>query len=193
MFDESERQNPSLLDASNIYLFTGHVKVKTVRPLIEWVISKNIEIAAMKPTVRPDHLKIIISSPGGHVADCFAAVDVFRSSPVPIHTHGIGGIASCGLTLFLCGTKRTLGPHAFLTSHQYSGGLDGKHHELVAERAAQDWTHEALISLYAEQTGESQSDVNREFFGPSDRHFSAQQAVEAGLAHEIVWRASFPA
>ena len=178
-------QPPSVLDHSNTYLFMGEVKTKTIYPLIDWVLSKNIEIAAMKPTKRPDHLRLIISSYGGDVADCFAAVDVLRGSAVPIHTHGIGGIASCGLTLFLCGSKRTLGPHAFLTSHQYSGGIDGKHHEQLAERRAQDWTHDALITLYSEQTGQHKIWTEGAFFTPSDRHFSAQEAVDAGLAHGI--------
>ena len=186
MPEENPPQSLSTLDSSHTYLFMGEVKTKTVQPLIDWVLSKNIEIAAMKPTKRPDHLRLIISSPGGHVADCFAAVDVLRGSAVPIHTHGIGGIASCGLTLFLCGSKRTLGPHAFLTSHQYSGGIDGKHHEQIAERKAQDWTHRALIALYAKQTGFNEGWVEQAFFTPSDRHFSAQEAVDAGLTHEIV-------
>ena len=178
-------QPPSVLDHSNTYLFMGEVKTKTIYPLIDWVLSKNIEIAAMKPTKRPDHLRLIISSYGGDVADCFAAVDVLRGSPVPIHTHGIGGIASCGLTLFLCGSKRTLGPHAFLTSHQYSGGIDGKHHEQLAERAAQDWTHQSLIALYAAQTGSDLVWAEYAFFGPSDKHFSPLEAVRVGLAHQI--------
>lgn len=176
----------STLSTSYTYLFTGPVKTRTVTPLIDWVLAKNIEIEAMRPTLRPSGLTVIISSLGGHVTDCFAAVDVLLSSKSPVSTHGIGGIASCGLTLFLCGRYRTLGPHAFITSHQYSGGLDGKHHELVAERAAQDWTHEALVNLYMKQTKQSRVYVEPTFFGPSDRHFSAQQAVDAGLAHKIL-------
>lgn len=175
----------SRLDASYTYLFTGPVKTRTVRPLIEWVIAKNLEIDEVRPTQRPDHLNLIISSLGGHVSDCFAAVDVLLCSRVPIRTVGLGGLASCGLTLFLCGSKRFVAPHALITSHQYSGGSDGKHHELLAERAAQDWTHEALIDLYCQQTKQSRVYVEPTFFGPSDRHFSARQAVDTGLAHGI--------
>lgn len=181
----SSAATSSPLDASHTYLFTGPVKTRTVRPLIEWVIAKNLEIDGIKPTKRPDHLNLIISSLGGHVSDCFAAVDVLLCSRVPIRTVGLGGLASCGLTLFLCGSKRFVAPHALITSHQYSGGSDGKHHELLAERAAQDWTHEALIDLYCQQTKQSRIYVEPAFFGPSDRHFSAQQAVDTGLAHGI--------
>lgn len=176
---------PSPLDASHTYLFTGPVKTRTVRPLIEWVIAKNLEAYGIRPKKRPGHLNLIISSLGGHVSDCFAAVDVLLCSRVPIRTVGLGGLASCGLTLFLCGSKRFVAPHALITSHQYSGGSDGKHHELLAERAAQDWTHEALIELYCKQTAQSRVYVEPTFFGPSDRHFSAQQAVDTGLAHGI--------
>lgn len=175
----------SPLDDSHTYLFTGPVKTRTVRPLIEWVIAKNLEIDGVHPTKRPDCLNLIISSLGGHVSDCFAAVDVLLCSRVPIRTVGLGGLASCGLTLFLCGSKRFVAPHALITSHQYSGGSDGKHHELLAERAAQDWTHEALIDLYCKQTAQSRVYVEPTFFGPSDRHFSAQQAIDTGLAHGI--------
>lgn len=183
--EDSLLETSSILDSSHTYLFTGPVKTRTVRPLIEWVIAKNLEFDAIRPTKRPDHLNLIISSLGGHVSDCFAAVDVLLCSRVPIRTVGLGGLASCGLTLFLCGSKRFVAPHALITSHQYSGGSDGKHHELLAERAAQDWTHEALIELYMTQTKQSRVYVEPTFFGPSDRHFSAQEAVDSGLAHGI--------
>lgn len=181
----SSAATSSPLDDANTYLFTGPVKTRTVRPLIEWVIAKNLEADAVPNKWRPKQLSLIISSLGGHVSDCFAAVDVLLCSRVPIRTVGLGGLASCGLTLFLCGSKRFVAPHALITSHQYSGGSDGKHHELLAERAAQDWTHEAMIELYCQQTKQSRVYVEPTFFGPSDRHFSAQQAVDTGLAHGI--------
>lgn len=175
----------SPLNATNTYLFTGPIKTRTVTPLIEWVMARNLGAAATKPTKRPDNLTLIISSLGGHVSDCFAAVDVLLGSSIPIHTVGLGGLASCGLTLFMCGSKRIVAPHTLITSHQYSGGSDGKHHELLAERAAQDWTHQALIDLYCKQTRQNDIYVGPTFFGPSDRHFSAQEAMDTGLAHEI--------
>ena len=160
------------------YLFMGPVKTKSVYPAIEWILSEN-------ETKRFSSLTMVISSLGGHVTDCPALADVMLNSRIPITTYGIGGVASCGLTLLVCGSTRLVGPHAFITSHQYSGGSDGKHHELVAERAAQDWTHEALINLYASQLKLSRVYTELTFFGPSDRHFSAQQSVDVGLAHKI--------
>ena len=171
----------SPLHLSTTYLFTGPVKTRTVRPLIEWVMSFNL----LEKEDRPDLLKIVVSSLGGDVSNCFAAVDVLLGSAIPIHTVGLGGLASCGLTLFMCGSKRIVAPHTLITSHQYSGGSDGKHHELLAERAAQDWTHQALIDLYCKQTRQNDIYVGPTFFGPSDRHFSAQEAMDTGLAHEI--------
>ena len=185
MSEDYQQEPPSLLHSSHTYLFTGPVKTRTVRPLIEWVMEKNLEVSAMKPSRQPSHLNLIISSLGGHVSDCFAAVDVLLGSAIPIHTVGLGGLASCGLTLFMCGSKRLVSPHTLITSHQYSGGSDGKHHELLAERAAQDWTHEALIDLYCKQTAQNRAYVEPTFFGPSDRHFSAQEAVDSRLAHGI--------
>jgi ATP-dependent Clp protease protease subunit len=174
----AEKAAESSENDGDTFLFMGPVKTKSVYPAIEWILSENEE-------KRFSSLTMVISSLGGHVTDCFALVDVMLNSKIPITTYGIGGVASCGLTLFVCGELRLLGPHAFITSHQYSGGLDGKHHELVAERAAQDWTHEALINLYAGQLKLSRAYTESVFYGPSDRHFSAQAAVNVGLAHSI--------
>ena len=69
------------------------------------------------------------------VPSCFALIDIMKGSRIPIHTVGLGVIASCGLLLFITGEKgkRTLTPNTSILSHQYSWGSYGKEHELFAQ------------------------------------------------------------
>jgi ATP-dependent protease ClpP protease subunit len=174
---EDKPDKPSLKD-SGTYLFTGYVDESSVKPCIEWILE-----SCLAGTHK--ELTLVVSSGGGYVNDCFALIDVMRGSAIPINTLGLGCIASCGLTIFLFGKKRVLTENTFVLSHQYSAGVQGKHHELFADRKAQDWMHERLTKMYMEKTGLSRKQVEKHLLGPSDSHLSAEECLDLGICHEV--------
>ena len=97
-----------------------------------------------------------ICSRGGDLNACFALVDVMKGSKIPIKTVGLGMIASCGLLMFITGTKgrRVLTPNTSILSHQYSWGSIGKEHELFARVKELELTTERMINHPKDVVGE---------------------------------------
>ena len=109
-------------------------------------------------------MQIIISSPGGDLNAAFAVIDVMKGCPIPVHTVGLGQIASAGFMMFIAGEKghRVLTPNTSIMSHQYSWGTWGKEHELVAVGKEFELTTERMISHYKSCTGLNEKKI-REF------------------------------
>ncbi|SVE26523.1 uncharacterized protein METZ01_LOCUS479377, partial [marine metagenome] len=116
------------LGEEGIYLFMEEFNDETCKNAIAFIISHNIQDKPLKK------LQLMINSPGGALHACFALVDVMKGSKIPIHTIGLGMIASCGVVTFMAGAKghRYLTPNTSILSHQYSWGSRGKEHELFA-------------------------------------------------------------
>jgi len=177
----SDQADP--LDTNNIYLFMEGFENKSVKPLIEWILRKNLA-----PTKdRPKHLTLMINSPGGQMHSAFALIDVMKGSKIPIHTVGLGMIASCGLLTFIAGEKgyRTITPNTSILSHQYSWGSYGKEHELFARVREFELSTDRMIEHYKKCTGLSEKEIRKYLLPAEDVWLSAEQAVEYGIADEI--------
>lgn len=165
-----------------VHVFMGEVNMETMSPIINWIISANF-------TKEKKHkeLTLGICSPGGDLNACFALVDVMKGSKIPIRTIGMGMIASCGLVMFISGTKgrRILTPNTSILSHQYSWGSFGKEHELFAQIKEYDLTTERMISHYKKCTGLSEKDIREYLLPASDVWLSAKEAKKLGLCDEI--------
>ena len=120
---------PIDLYKSGLYLLMDVITAESCKDAIEFILKQNAEKKKQK------RLQFMICSPGGDVPSCFALIDIMKGSRIPIHTVGLGVIASCGLLLFITGEKgkRTLTPNTSILSHQYSWGSYGKEHELFAQ------------------------------------------------------------
>ena len=127
------------------HVFMSDVTQETIKPLIDWIIAENFNKEKKKK-----ELTLGICSPGGDLNACFALVDIMKGSKIPIRTIGMGMIASCGLVMFISGTKgrRVLTPNTSILSHQYSWGSYGKEHELFAQVKEYDLTTQRMIAHY---------------------------------------------
>jgi ATP-dependent Clp protease protease subunit len=189
MTDEEKGEKPqSTTDPAadlfqrGVHVFMGEVTMETMSPIINWIVAANF-------TKEKKHkeLTLGICSPGGDLNACFALVDVMKGSKIPIRTIGMGMIASCGLVMFISGTKgrRILTPNTSILSHQYSWGSFGKEHELFAQIKEYDLTTERMISHYKKCTGLSEKDIREYLLPASDVWLSAKEAKKLGLCDEI--------
>ena len=133
-------------------------------------------------------IKIYINSPGGEVISGLAVYDYISLMKSPVTTICIGTAASMGAILFLAGQKRQMLPHTRLMIHDpsYSHNDIGgrKPHEIQHELDKLNETREALARIISEKTGktiEEIYDVTAE-----DTYYSANEAVDFGLATEII-------
>ena len=174
---------PVSLDDHNVFLFMEHFENETVKPVIEFILRKNM----MPVAKRPKYLQLVINSPGGEVPSAMALIDVMKGSAIPVHTLGLGQISSCGILTFMAGSKgnRVLTPNTTILSHQYSWGSVGKEHELIAATRAFDLVSEKMMSLYRSCTGLSDKKIREFLLPPQDIWLSAEEAVKHGIADKI--------
>ena len=164
------------------HVFMNEVTQETMKPLIDWIISENFNREKKKK-----ELTLGICSPGGDLNACFALIDIMKGSKIPIRTIGMGMIASCGLLMFISGTKgrRVLTPNTSILSHQYSWGSFGKEHELFAAVKEFDLTTQRMIAHYKKCTGLSEKDIRKYLLPPQDVWLSAKEAKKLGLCDSI--------
>ena len=170
-----------LLD-KGIKIFMGDVNMKTMEPIIEWILAANL---SWKKNQK--ELTLAICSPGGDLNACFALIDVMQGSRIPIRTVGMGMIASCGLLMFISGTKgkRILTPNTSILSHQYSWGSYGKEHELFATVREYELTTERMVNHYKKCTGLKDGKIREKLLPPSDVWLDAKEARKLGICDHI--------
>jgi ATP-dependent Clp protease, protease subunit len=174
---------PDLLDINNIHLFMENFTSKSVKPVIEWILRKNL----LPTSERPKHLTLMIDSPGGEMTSAFALIDIMKGSKIPIHTVGLGMIASCGILTFMAGEKghRTVTQNTSILSHQYSWSSGGKEHELFARVREFELSTERMIAHYKACTGLTEKKIREILLPAEDVWLSAEEAVKHGIADKI--------
>ena len=165
-----------------IYVLMDGVNADSVRPVIEWVLHEN---HVRKKKYK--ELLLMICSNGGNMEEAFALIDVMRSSRIAIKTVGLGSIASCGLMIFLAGTRgrRVLTPNTSILSHQFAWGSSGKAHELFATVKEFQLTEQRMIDHYKISTGLDDEAIRRVLLPPQDVYLSAREALEYGICDEV--------
>ena len=145
------------------------------------VISQLLYLNVKDPS-SPIHL--YISSPGGSVLDGYGIIDTMNLIEAPVYTYTIGLAASMGALIFLNGTNRYLLPHSELMLHQPLGGVSGQasHIEITANRIIK--MKKDINEMIATRCNLALEEVEK--FTDRDRYFSATEAIEYGLADEII-------
>jgi len=178
------KQPGQVLYESGIYYFADGFTYESTKPVVNWIIEKNL----LPDSERPKQLTLIINSPGGSVHAAFGLIDVMKGSALPIKTVGLGMIASCGVLTFMAGTKgkRVLTNNTSILSHQYSWGSGGKEHELFARVKEFELSSDRMLKHYKKCTGLSEKKIKEILLPPEDVWLTAAEAVKHGIADAIV-------
>jgi len=170
------------LNDHGIMLLMGEINHDSVKPVIEWILLENY---VKKKKLK--ELLLMICSPGGDMEPAFALIDVMRNSKIPIKTVGLGQIASCGLLIFLAGTRgrRLLAPNTSILSHQFSWGSEGKSHELFATMKEFELTQQRMIKHYQTCTELDEDTIKSVLLPPHDVYLSAEEALEYHICDAI--------
>lgn len=169
----------SPLWASGNYLLMEGISDESCADAIRFIQYHNMSESPLK------ELTIVINSPGGSVSAAMALIDVMRTSVIPVNTLSIGMIASCGVLLAMSGRKRVISETCQVMSHSYSWGKSGKHQDLVANRKAEDMTHNMLVRHYKKCTKKSKKYINKNLLPHQDVWMTAKEAVKHGIVDEI--------
>lgn len=136
----------------------------------------------VKDNKSPIHL--YISSPGGSVLDGYGIIDTMNLIEAPVYTYTIGLAASMGALIFLNGTNRYMLPHSELMLHQPLGGVSGQASdiEITANRIIK--MKKDINEMIATRCNLALEEVEK--FTDRDRYFNATEAIDYGLADEII-------
>ena len=133
-----------------------------------------------------DPIRLVITTPGGHVDSGYAIHDLIRFIESPVITVGAGWVASIGVPILLAAEKnqRYSLPNTRFLLHQPSGGAGGQAADIriAAEEILK--LRSRLNHLIAKETGQSVEKVEQD----SDRNFwmDAEQALEYGLVSRLI-------
>lgn len=178
---DDAHKSKSLKDRGIYFMSTGFDS-SSAKDIVNWILESNFD------TKREyDHLTLIINSPGGEMNSAFAIIDCMKGSALPIHTVGLGMIASCGILTFMSGEKghRVLTPNTSILSHQWSWGSYGKSHELFAVNREYQLTEDRMVKHYQKCTGLTVDMIKEKLLPPHDVWLSAEEAKAYGIADHI--------
>jgi ATP-dependent Clp protease protease subunit len=131
-------------------------------------------------------INFYINSTGGSVTAGMSIYDTMQFIKCPIHTIVLGQAASMGSLLATAGAKghRYILPNARHMIHQPLGGASGQATDVeIQARELLRWKM-VLTNIYVTHTGKLYSELERDM--ERDNFMTAQEAVEYGLADELI-------
>jgi ATP-dependent Clp protease, protease subunit len=131
-------------------------------------------------------IRLLISSPGGHVESGDAIHDMIRFVRAPVTTIGSGWVASAGTHIFLAAPKerRVCLPNTRFMIHQPSGGAGGRASDIAIQAQEIIKMRERIAQVIAKQTGQKLARVMADI--ERDHWMSAQEAIEYGLVSRVI-------
>ena len=138
----------------------------------------------------PEDVHFLISTGGGAVYDMFGVVDIMNivKRRRDIATLGTGKVFSAGVPLLVSGTKgkRFVTRNVRIMSHRCSSGGVGSTADMKASHDEMRLMEDNMVRVIAENSNLSVGEINNMFSKNIDEYFSAEEAIEMGLADEII-------
>lgn len=170
------------LNSLGTHLLYGAIDEQSAYETSHWLLKSAL-------IYNPDEiLTMFINSPGGNVDDGNAIISLMESNPHQIQTVAIGCIASMGVSIFIAGTKglRLMTKNCLVMTHQFTTGMFGKQHELIAGNRMVQILENQFIEHYTRNTTMSAKQVKDILLGPSDRWLEPKECLKYGLCDKIV-------
>ncbi len=133
-------------------------------------------------------IRVFIDSPGGDADAAYAIFDMMRFVKPPLHTIGMGLVASAGAIVLLAAPKKNrVGlPNSHYLIHQPLSGMRGVATEIEIHARELDRLRRRINKLIADETGQPLEKVEKD----TDRDYwmGAEEAQGYGLIARIISR-----
>jgi len=131
-------------------------------------------------------ISIYVNSPGGYITAGMAIYDTMQFVGCDVRTYCLGQAASMAAVLLAAGTKgkRYLLPNSRILIHQPIGGARGPATDIGIQAAEILRLRQRLNQILADHTGQPLEQIEKDV--DRDRFMSSEEAVDYGLADEIV-------
>tara|TARA_R110000868_G_scaffold307937_1_gene569522 strand:- start:1203 stop:1799 length:597 start_codon:yes stop_codon:yes gene_type:complete len=168
---------------SHVHFLTGEIEEENIENAIKWIVYENL-ICGNSPKT----LTMYINSNGGDLNSAFALIDVMKQSKCPIRVIGLGSICSAAFMIFSSGTKgeRYIANNTSIMCHQYSDGMEGKHHDIKSRFKELELTNTRMIEVLKENTGLETRTIKSKLLCPTDVWLTAEELIELGVADNFL-------
>ncbi|HEV7778460.1 MAG TPA: ATP-dependent Clp protease proteolytic subunit [Luteibacter sp.] len=131
-------------------------------------------------------IKMLISSPGGHVESGDAIHDMIKFVKAPVFTIGTGWVASAGTHIYLAAEKsrRLCLPNTRFMIHQPSGGAGGPATDIAIQAREILRTRERIARVVSNETGQPMEKVMIDM--ERDYWMSADEAIVYGIVARVI-------
>ena len=171
----------SRLMKERIVFLTGPVETNMCNVLIAQLLFLEAENSETP-------ISMYVNSPGGSVYDGLGVYDVMNYIKCPVHTYVTGMAASMGSFLAQAGEPghRYLMPRSITMIHQPSSGTKGKISDMEIDYLESMRIKKEMTELYVQHNSKGVTYETFEKLLDRDKWLTAPQAVELGLADQIV-------
>ena len=168
---------------SHVHFLTGEIEEENIENAIKWIVYENL-ICGNSPKT----LTMYINSNGGDLNSAFALIDVMKQSKCPIRVIGLGSICSAAFMIFSSGTKgeRYIANNTSIMCHQYTDGMEGKHHDIKSRFKEVELTNTRMIEILKENTGLETRTIKSKLLCPTDVWLTAEELIELGIADNFL-------
>jgi len=134
-----------------------------------------------------DPVEMFISSFGGCLYDTLALYDIINTVTCPVHTFTYGKCMSGAVLLLAAGEKgqRWVTPHVSFMFHDLFAELEGTRAQLQHEYKHTKQLGETWVKLIAKNSSQNSKWWDARAKKSSDFYFSAEEAIDWGLADQI--------
>jgi len=131
-------------------------------------------------------ISVYVNSPGGLITAGMAIYDTMQFVGCDVRTYCLGQAASMGAVLLAAGTKgkRYVLPNSRILIHQPIGGARGPATDISIQAEEILRLRTRLNQILADHTGQPVEQIEKDV--DRDRFMSAEEAVEYGIADEII-------
>tara|TARA_Y100000310_G_scaffold150201_3_gene149635 strand:+ start:11055 stop:11639 length:585 start_codon:yes stop_codon:yes gene_type:complete len=178
----------------------GEVNEDTASDLISAMLFMNdpIEVEPVEPDPEePDAVylarrpfDLYINTPGGSASDMFAIYDVLKKieKENQVSTYGIGKVMSAGVLILAAGTKgkRHISENCRVMMHSVAGGHVGTIHDIKNEMKEMQIMQDMHIKMMCRETKFEEKQLRKMLKTSGNVYFSAEEAVEWGIADAIM-------
>jgi len=178
--------NDEVLQNFGFYLLSDEINNESYHNVIQWILKSNLNNLKKKSGL--EHLTLVINSQGGDLNSCFGIVDMMTSSPLPIHTIGMGEVMSAGLMILMAGQKgnRIITPNTTIMSHQFiKTDINAKAYEFEAIKKDFELTKSKYVNHYIKYTGLDYNVLIEKLLTTHDSFLDPDEAVFLGICDYI--------
>lgn len=151
--------------------------------VIGWDVTAQDFIKELNAVSSPK-MNVHIATEGGDVFDGIAILNALRTHPAEVTTIVDSQALSAGSFILQAGTKRKMMPNSTVMVHNAQTVVGGGPREMQDALDLLNKASDNIASIYAERAGGSVEDWRNVM--SAETWYSAQEAVDAGLADEVV-------